>query len=70
MASSLAQITADAMALSLEEREQLIAHLMEKEDTPISDEWLTEIKRRIQEIDDGMDTIPAEDFFAEMRRKI
>ena len=70
MANSIAQATADAMALSLDEREQLIVHLLEQEDASLSDEWITKIDRRIQDIDQGMETIPADEFFAEMRRKL
>ena len=61
---------ADAKALPFEEREQLIAGLLEDDETPLSEEWMLEIKRRIQEIDDGtVKTISAEEFFAEMHRK-
>lgn len=69
MAKSLAEVTADAKALSFEEREQLISHLLEDDDAPLSDEWMAEIKRRIQEIDDGMETIPAEEAFAKLREE-
>ncbi len=62
---------ADAKALPFEEREQLIAGLLEDDETPLSDEWMAEIDRRIKEIEDGTaKTIPAEEFFAEMRRKL
>ena len=70
MANSLERITIDALCLSFEEREQLIASLLEAQDAPLSNEWTAEIERRILEIDSGLETIPAEEFFAEMHRKL
>ena len=74
MVSSLEQITADALTLTREEREQLVDRLLESiggaEDLPISAEWMAEIERRVQEIDDGMETIPAEEVFAKLRAEL
>lgn len=70
MASSLAQIMTDAKALSLEEREQLIAGLLEDDETPLSDEWAVEIERRIQEVNNGAKTYPLEEVLAEIRTEL
>ncbi len=76
MVHSFAQVTADALALALpvEEREQLVDRLLESMDAdgeaPISEAWAAEIERRIQEIDDGVETFPAEEVFAELREEL
>ena len=74
MPVSLEQLTTDALSLSPEERIQLAERLWESvdpsDDVPLSEAWMTEIQRRRQEIMDGtVETIPAEEFFAEMRRR-
>ena len=74
MAASLAQVTADALALSREEREQLAESLWvsvasETDDAPLSKAWVEEIERRIAEIDNGAETFAAEDVIAELRRE-
>ena len=70
MASSFAQVMADAKALSFEERERLIAGLLEDDETPLSDEWAAELERRSQEVANGAKTYPAEEVFAELHREL
>ena len=73
MVHSLEQITADALALSLEERTQLVDRLLESidaEDAPLSEAWAAELKRRQQAVADGAETFAAEDVFAEIRREL
>ena len=70
MAATLEQITADALALSFEEREQLIAKLLEhEEEAPLSEAWQVEIKRRMEEIDNGARTYSLEEVMEELKRK-
>ena len=61
---------ADAKALSFEEREQLIAGLLEDDDTPLSDEWAAELERRSQEVANGAKTYPLEEVLAEIRAEL
>ena len=73
MAASLAQVSADALTLSREERGRLAERLLESiatadDGAPLGASW-EEIKRRIEEVDNGAETIPAEDVFAELREK-
>ena len=74
MVQSLEQVTVAALALSAEERElladQLLASISPDEGVPLSDEWKAEIERRIQEIDDGAETFPAEEVFAKIRAEL
>ena len=75
MAVSLDQIAAEALTLPLKEREQLANLLYDSvnvaEDiAPLSDEWLAEIERRIQEIDDGAETFPVEEVLARIRAEL
>ena len=73
MAATLAQITADALALPPEEREQLAVSLWdslpEGGALPLSKEWEEEIKRRIQEVEDGAETFSLEEVMAELKQK-
>ena len=72
MAHSLEQITANALALSREERTQLVDRLLESidaEDAPLSEAWAAEPKRRKLAVADGAETFAAEDVFAEIRRE-
>ncbi len=72
-ASALERLTADVLALPVDQRETLAHQLLDSvehgDDTPLSPEWEAEIGRRIQEIDDGAETFAAEDVFAEMLRE-
>lgn len=73
MAATLAQITSDALTLSFEEREQLASLLWEslpEDNVPLSDAWLIEIKRRIEEVDNGAPTFDADEVFAEIRQEL
>ena len=73
MATTLEQITADALALPPGEREQLASLLWESlpgDDAPLSEAWLIEIKRRIEEVDNGMETFDADEVLAEIRREL
>ena len=72
MSATLAQVIADALTLSLKEREQLADRLLESITTaddgvPVGASW-TEIKRRIEEAESGAATISAEDVFAKLRK--
>ncbi len=61
---------ADAKALPFEEREQLIAGLLEDDEMPLSEDWAAEIERRSQEIDHGAKTYPVEEVLAEIRAEL
>ncbi len=73
MTDALTRIAAEALALSSEERAQLVDCLLESlpddENAPVSDAWMAEIERRCQEREDGMETYPAEEVFAKLRRE-
>ena len=73
MAVSFTQVSADALALSRDERGQLAERLLESIATaeagaPLGASW-EEIERRIKEVENGAETIPAEEVFAELREK-
>ena len=74
MAGSFAQISADALALPPKERGRLAERLLEsiskpEGGAPLGATW-EEIQRRLEEIDNGTaETIPAEEVFAELRKK-
>ena len=73
MAAALEQITADALALSPGERELLASLLWESlpgDDAPLSEAWLVEIKRRIEEVDNGAETFDADEVLAEIRQEL
>lgn len=75
MTKSTAQIVDNALHLSREERAFLAEKLLEsldfEEEFPVSQEWLSEIKRRCKEIDDGSVTlIPADEVFDELDREL
>ena len=70
----LAELKAKAMALQPGERESLAQDLLDSlEREPLSDiseDWLTEIDRRIKDIEEGHVTmIPYEQFRADLREK-
>ena len=70
MAATLEQVTTAALALSFEEREQLIAKLLESdEEAPLSEAWQAEIKRRMEEIENGAPTYSLEEVMAELKQK-
>lgn len=73
MAATLAQVTADALTLPSEEQERLLDLLVEsiasKEGgAPLGANW-DEVKRRIEEIGNGVETISVEEVFAKSREK-
>ena len=74
MAATLAQVTADALALPPEEREQLAASLRdslpEDDDAPLSEAWIAEIKRRIEAVENGAETFDADEVIAEIKQEI
>ena len=73
MAATLEQITADALTLPPEEREQLASLLWESlpgDDAPLSEAWIIEIKRRIEEVDNGAQTFDADEVLAEIRQEL
>ncbi|MFN8515274.1 MAG: addiction module protein [Thermomicrobiales bacterium] len=70
MSMTLAEIEAEVMKLSLEERELLAEAIYASLNdlTEIDEEWRVEIARRTEEIDSGaVQLIPAEQVFAELR---
>ena len=74
MATTLQEVTNEALALPVEARaflvEKLLESLDEQEDFPVSEAWMKEISRRSREIDEGrVQGIPAEQVFEEMRRE-
>jgi len=73
MSQLLAELTERAKSLSADERAQLADSLLESLDESVagelSPEWEREIERRAAEYDRGeVETIAAEDVFAEARR--
>ena len=73
MASSLQVVEAAALELSSEERAQLAQRLLSSlaRDPEVEAAWDAEIRRRVAELESGaMDTIPAEEVFAEARRQL
>ena len=73
MASSLQAVEAAALELSPEERAQLAQRLLSSlaRDPDVEAAWDAEIRRRVAELESGvMDTIPAEEVFAEARRRL
>ena len=73
MVVSIEQITADALALSFEDRTKLLSFLLESVDTDdnasFDERWAAELKRRQQAVKDGAETFAAEDVFEELRRE-
>ena len=75
MATTLEEMTTEALALPVEARaflvEKLLESLDEQEDFSISEAWMKEITKRSREIDEGrVQGIPAEQVFDEMRREL
>ena len=73
MASSLQAVEAAALELSSEERGQLAQRLLSSlpRDPEVEAAWDAEIRRRVAELESGaMDTTPAEEVFAEARRRL
>jgi putative addiction module component (TIGR02574 family) len=72
MTPLLAELAEKAQALSPEDREALAEWLMqslEPANEAVDAAWEAELKRRMAAIDAGEPTIPAEEVFAEMRRR-
>lgn len=74
MKSEIEKITEKVMKLPPTTRAYLAEILLEsldyEEDFSISDEWVKEIHRRCQEIDEGkIELIPAEDALAQLKHK-
>ena len=70
MPNSLQSVEAAALELSQEERAQLAQSLLASlpRDPEVEAAWDEEIKRRVAELEAGLiETIPAEDVFAEAR---
>ena len=73
MASSLQAVEAAALELSPEERAQLAQRLLSSltRDPEVEAAWDVEIRRRVGELESGaMNAIPAEEVFAEGRRRL
>ncbi len=73
MASSLQAVEAAALELSPEERAQLAQRLLSSLARPpeVEAAWDAEIRRRVAELESGaMNTIAAEEVFAEARRRL
>ena len=73
MAATLEQITADALALSPGEREQLASLLwgsLPEDEAPLGEAWLMEIKRRIEEADNSAETFDVDEVLAEIRQEL
>ena len=73
MASSLEAVEAAALELSPEERAQLAQRLLSSlpRDPEAEAAWDAEIRRRVAELESGaMNTIPAEEVFAEARHRL
>ena len=74
MGMSVKEIVSEALALPAATRaylaEKLLQSLDYEEDFVVSAEWLDEARRRALEINDGIvQTIPAEQVFAELRNQ-
>ncbi len=75
MARPLTDVEREAMALSREERAALAKHLLatldEGEEEDVEEAWVAESERRYREYRAGrMKAIPAEEVFAEARRRL
>ncbi len=73
MPNSLQSVEAAALELSQEERAQLAQSLLASlpRDPEVEATWDEEIKRRVAELEAGLiETIPAEDVFAEARSRL
>ena len=73
MSMTLAEIEAEALKLSSEERERLLDALAASLDDQgsLDEAWGNEIARRVEELDAGNEAgIPAEQVFAELRAKL
>ena len=73
MPSSLQSVEAAALELSPEERAQLAQRLFASlpRNPEVEAAWDEEIKRRVAELEAGvMETIPAEEVFAEARSRL
>lgn len=71
--TSLDEVTAQALKLTAEERAELIERLVDTVTPapPLHPSWEGEIARRVAEMDAGLvESIPAEQVFAEMRDMI
>lgn len=74
MAQKIEQIINNAMELSSTSRAYLAEKLLEsldfEEDFKVKDEWMDEIKKRCQEIDDGsVKLIPGEEGLSQLQKK-
>lgn len=75
MSPPLDRMVEDALSLPRESRAFLAEKLLESldydEDFGISPEWLSEIRRRCREIDEGRaELVPAAEVFAEAKRRL
>ena len=73
MASTLHSVEAAALELGAEERAQLAQRLLSSlpRDPDVQAAWDEEIRRRVGQLESGdMDTVPAEQVFAEARRRL
>lgn len=71
--NSLDEVTAQALKLTPEERAELIERLVDTvmPAPPLHPSWEAEIARRVAEMDaDLLESVPAEQVFAEMRDMI
>ncbi len=75
MPATLERIADEALSLPAQSRaflaEKLLESLDHEDDLPASDAWIAEVRKRCQEIDDGVVRgIPAEEVFAELDREL
>ena len=74
MIQKIENIVDDILKLPANSRAYLVEILLEsldfEEDFPVNDEWMKEIKRRCQEIDEGkVEMISGEEGLAQLQRK-
>ena len=74
MIQKIEDIVDDILKLPANSRAYLVEILLEsldfEEDFPVNDEWMKEIKRRCQEIDEGkVEMISGEEGLAQLQRK-
>jgi len=69
---SVKELLAEAISLPVEVRAALIDTLLRSLNQPegeIDREWIAEAERRLDEVRTGKATIPADEVFAEIRRR-
>ncbi|MHC5058993.1 MAG: addiction module protein [Planctomycetota bacterium] len=69
---SVKELLAEAISLPVEERAVLVDTLLRSLNPPEEDldrEWIAEAERRLDEVRSGKATIPADEVFAEIRKR-